>query len=172
MLNEKGMIPKVKGGGCLNRGSHWEFPCVDHPLKFCCSISWKQLWLGSGGCQDCQYFPHVHSTSKLTLPHTEGRGMVTTLSTLPCSHFLMVFVLTISRMQGWVGSPFSCRLLVSVVFHCEMGYVLSRPVKRIDFPFVLSDYVHVCYPHGFVVCVPIFLLPRIENQTSPPLSTV
>ena len=22
-LNEKGMIPKVKGGDCLTRGSHW-----------------------------------------------------------------------------------------------------------------------------------------------------
>ena len=144
-------------------GSIGSLPCVDHPQKFCCSISWEQLWLGSGGWQDFQYLPHVHTTSKLALPHTEGRGMVTTLSTLPCSHFLMVFVLTISHMQGLAGSPFSLQLLVSMVFHWEMGYVISWPMKRIDFHFVLSNRGNVCYPHGFVVCVHVFLLPRIEN---------
>ena len=32
-LNEKGIIPKVKGGDCLTREAIGRFPCVDHPFK-------------------------------------------------------------------------------------------------------------------------------------------
>ena len=31
-LNEKGMIPKGKGGDCLTRGGHWELAMCHHPV--------------------------------------------------------------------------------------------------------------------------------------------
>ena len=75
MLNEKGIVPKVKGWGMSNLGLWGKNPCVATFLVsptssmtwFCC---WGQLWLvvevviafGSGVAGLSVPYPHSHST--------------------------------------------------------------------------------------------------------------
>ena len=126
------MIPKVKGGF----SKPWEplgVAMCQPPTKLLLFDLLRVVMVREWWVARLKYFPHVHSTSELALPHVKGRGTVTTLSTLP----LVIFVLTISRMQGLVGSLFSHRLLVSMVFHCEKGYVLSPAYEEDRFPFFI-----------------------------------